>query len=76
MVYHFDYRHNGALIRDDEGTALVSLDQARKGAVRALVEFAKDEVQAWEASQLAIEVRESGQLVLQVVLTVEIKQFR
>ena len=58
MVYHFDYRHNGALIRDDEGTALVSLDQA------------------WEASQLAIEVRESGQLVLQVVLTVEIKQFR
>ena len=76
MVYHFDYRHNGALIRDDEGTALVSLDQARKEAVRALVEFAKDEVQAWEASQLAIEVRESGQLVLQVVLTVEIKQFR
>jgi hypothetical protein len=76
MVYHFDYRHNGALIRDDEGTALVSLDQARKEAVRALVEFAKDEVQAWETSQLAIEVRESGQLVLQVVLTVEIKQFR
>ena len=76
MVYHFDYRHNGALIRDDEGTALVNLDQARKEAVRALVEFAKDEVQAWEASQLAIEVRASGQLVLQVVLTVEIKQFR
>ena len=44
MVYHFDYRHNGALIRDDEGTALVSLDEARKEAVRALVEFAKDEV--------------------------------
>ena len=75
MVYHFDYRHNGALIRDDEGTALVSLDEARKEAVRALVEFAKDEVK-WEASQLAIEVRERGQLVLQVVLTVEIKQFR
>ena len=48
MVYHFDYRHNGALIRDDEGTALVSLDQARKEAIRALVEFAKDEVQAWD----------------------------
>ena len=76
MVYHFDYRNNGALIRDDEGTALVSLAEARKAAVRALVEFAKDEVQAGEAFQLAIEVRESGQLALRVVLTVEVKQFR
>lgn len=59
MVYHFDYRRNGALIRDDEGTALVSLDEARKEAVRALVEFAKDEVQ-WGASQLVIEVRDRG----------------
>lgn len=75
MVYHFDYRHNGALIRDDEGTALASLDEARKEAVRALVEFANDEVK-WEASQLAIEVREKSQLVLRVVLTVEIRQFR
>lgn len=76
MVYHFDYRHNGTLIRDEEGTPLVSLDEARKEAVRALVEFAKDEVQAPEACQLAIEVREKGQLILHVVLTVEFKQVR
>jgi hypothetical protein len=73
-TYHFDYRDNGTLACDHLGTRLHSFEEAKVEAVRALVELARDEIQGPEPRELAIEVREDGGPILQVVLTLEVKQ--
>ena len=74
-VYHFDYRCDGVLVADAIGTALDTFADARTEAVRALGDLMRDELRGARRRQIAIEVREGARPVLQVQLTLEVRQF-
>jgi hypothetical protein len=56
--YFFDLRDNDRLLPDTEGTALDSLDAARRWAVSALSEYIKDIVPNESHRSIAVEVRD------------------
>lgn len=55
--YHFDVTDTGRLTRDEEGLELPNLQEARKEAVAALADMAKDELPDGDHREFVVEVR-------------------
>ena len=72
--YFFDYRHDGNLARDEVGTSMDSLEEAKVEALEALAELA-GELPGLLRHQLSIEVRDADVPLLNVVMTINVKQF-
>ncbi|WGD50044.1 hypothetical protein QA641_31035 [Bradyrhizobium sp. CB1650] len=62
--YHFDFRDEKGLTRDEIGAELPNLGAARKLALTTLGEIARDITVSGVEGQVAIEVRDADGLVL------------
>ena len=59
-VYFFDRSEDGEFSRGDYPIECASVDEARREAVRALAEIAKEEFPNGDRRQIAIQIREDG----------------
>ena len=59
-LYHFDVTDTGRLTRDEEGLELPNTQEARKQAIAALADIAKDELPDGDHREFIIEVRDGG----------------
>ena len=76
-LYYFDLRDGDALIPDEEGVELTTLDAAHDEAARALTDMAKDDVRAGGPTcSLGIEVRDQLGPVLLAKFSFEIKRLQ
>ncbi len=75
MLYYFDSMDDGRFEADDIGAELLTLEAAKRLAVNALVDLARDKTQGLVRRQLTIEVRDSiGNTVFQVSLTFDVSE--
>jgi Domain of unknown function (DUF6894) len=64
--YFFDTRDGPELLRDEEGLELDGIQQARDEAARGLLDLARDLIPGSESRELAIEVRDRGNVPVRV----------
>jgi hypothetical protein len=75
--YYFDSRDGEALVPDDTGVILASIEQARDQAAQALAELAKDVLAGSVRRELATEIRnEAGEPLLRATLVFEVERLR
>lgn len=75
--YFFDVRDREGFATDDEGLEFPDIEQAQRGATRALAEMAKDvAIRNGAPPEIAIEVRENGEPLLRATLRIEVQRLR
>ena len=76
--YYFDLIEDDAIIPDDEGMELDTLEAVREEATRSLADMARDEIRLHlpERTGLSVEVRDDAGPVMQVRLIFEIARQR
>ena len=70
-LYFFDTRDNDNFVEDDVGVELSDLDAVKAQAARSLAELARDVLPGSLQRNLAVEVRDERQPVLQAKLRFE-----
>ena len=70
-IYFFDTRDNDVFIEDDVGTELNDLEEVKAVAAVSLTELARDVLPGSMQRDLAVEVRDERQPVLQAKLRFE-----
>jgi hypothetical protein len=72
--YYFDFREDGGMVPDEEGTEIDGLGAARDEAARTLAEMARSVLPGSTCRRLTIEVRgESGGPLLRTTLAFEVE---
>ena len=73
-LYFFDRSEDGEFSRGDYAIECASVDEARREAVRALAEIAKDEFPEGDRREIAIHIREDGgPLILTASLSLQVE---
>ena len=74
--FFFDTAEDGKVLRDDDGLDLPSIGDARRAALGALGDMARDELPRHECRDLSVEVRDAQGTVLKAALFLEVEQRR
>jgi hypothetical protein len=72
--FFFDFRDTKLAVRDEEGSALPSHEEARKEGLAALAGLVKDRISASHYDPFAVDIRdENGQVFFTATLTLDMR---
>jgi hypothetical protein len=72
--YHFNIREDGRITRDDEGREFADTAAARREAVAAGAEIAREAFAAGKTDRVVVEVSQQDAPILKVSITLDVEE--